>query len=285
MAIYRSMTAQRVQQFAATLADGRSVAHLANGRRQDIARKASLYNHATVEGSVVQAAIAALSPVEVVKAELAKLSERVTDQQVSARQDWMRAACDYAQNYAGTFSYMLDMRQAMKRYNGLSVPQMRGTLNCLRAEGQREIQQAQAAAPTAPQIDGERQGATVVLLKEILDGFYTVKFDDGTHTTIRINTVKTPGKNRGVRFASYLCGPINTSDYRRFATVKGNSYRGFYGFKKQTTALEILMGADDATEYGRAYAKLATRCYRCGKLLTEPESIDTGIGPICAGRE
>lgn len=260
------------------------------GRNRMTERKAELYNHATVAGTqdAVQMAIAALSPVETVKAELAKLSDRVTDQQVSIRQDWMRAACDYAEQYTGNFSYMLDMKAAMKRYHGLSVPQMRGTLNCLRAEGQREAAElARLAAIAAPVAEQEmpKQAATVVLLKEILDGFYTVKFDDGTHVTIRVNTVKTPGRNKGTRFASYLCGPINTSDYRRFATVKGNSYRSFYGFKKQTTALEILMGTDDATEYGRAYAKLATRCYRCGKLLTEPESIDSGIGPICAGRE
>lgn len=282
MAMYRSMTAERVRQFASTLADGRSVAHLANGRKP------------VAQTSAVVAAVASLSPVETVKAELAGMVERVTDAQVMARQDWMRAACDYAANYSGNFSFMLDMRQAMKRYNGLSVPQMRGTLNCLRAEGQREeaAKQAElnremeriAATPAAPMVE-ERQGGAVAMLREILDGFYTVKFDDGSHVTIRINTVKTPGRNKGVRFASYLCGPINTSDYRRFATVKGNTYRGFYGFKKQVTALEILMGAEDQTEYGRAYAKMATRCYRCGKLLTEPESIETGIGPICAGRE
>jgi rRNA maturation endonuclease Nob1 len=26
------------------------------------------------------------------------------------------------------------------------------------------------------------------------------------------------------------------------------------------------------------------RCGKCGKALTEPESISTGLGPICGGR-
>lgn len=32
------------------------------------------------------------------------------------------------------------------------------------------------------------------------------------------------------------------------------------------------------------YGKLSGRCCSCGRELTDPESIDAGIGPICAGK-
>jgi len=271
MAIYRSMNAERVRQFAAAMADGRSVAHLANGRKP--------------EASPVTTGAPKIG------AELAKLTERITDAQVAARQDWMAAACQYARNYAGTFDYMLDMRCQIET-NGLTIAQMRGVLNCMRAEAIRIVNARTAAIPAA------ETSVETTTYNEILDGYYTVKFDDGSHVTIRVNTLSAKQSRDGKphQFAAYLCGPINTSDYRRFAEIKGATFRAFrsdrssYGsgrqdYAKQVVALKILMGTNDQTQYGRAYAKLATRCYRCGKLLTEPESIESGIGPICAGRE
>lgn len=236
--------------------------------------------------SPVMAAIASLSPVETAKRELAKL-DRVTDQQVSGRQDWMRAACDYAENYSGNFSFMLDMRAAMKRFGGLSIPQMRGTLNCLRAEGQREAAElARLAAIVAPV-----SAPVVSTLGEIADGFYTVSFESGSHVTLRINSVSAKQSRNGKasRYASYLCGPINTSDYQRFAFINGSSYKAFRmgNFAKQVAALEVLMSADEEvqTKFGKAYARESGNCYVCGRLLTDPDSIAAGIGPICEGRQ
>lgn len=218
---------------------------------------------------------------ERIAAEVAKLSDRVTDAQVIANPEWMRAACEYAAGYSGNFSFMLDMAFAWKRNGALSVPQMRGTLNCLRAQEMRrlsEIKEKQLELNAWP----------AKQLNEIVDGFYTVSFEDGSHVTIRINSVsaKQARNGKAARYASYLNGPINTSDYARFAFVNGASYRPFKmgNFKRQIAALEILMGSTDATEFGRAYASESGNCWVCGRLLTDPESIAAGIGPICAGR-
>jgi hypothetical protein len=37
---------------------------------------------------------------------------------------------------------------------------------------------------------------------------------------------------------------------------------------------------EQAAEYGKLYG----RCMICGRTLTDPESIERGIGPICAGK-
>lgn len=284
MATYRRMTSERMMQvraFAAALADGRSVADMAMGNRAPVAKP------------VAAPAVLTSTATGTVGGELA-VRDRVTDQEVAARKDWMRAACEYAENYTGDFSFMIDMRTAMKRNGGLSIPQMRGTLNCMRAEAQRIIENAKRATAAAEAAAAKpTTEATTFAYNEILDGYYTVKFkfEDGSHVTIRVNSLSPKQSRDGKRhqFASYLCGPINTSDYRRFAEIKGATFRAFslYGqnYARQIAALKILMGTNDQTQYGKAYAKMATRCYRCGKLLTEPTSIEDGIGPICAGRE
>ena len=259
---YRRMTSERVRAFAATLANGRSVAHMAMGNSTVVR---------TVTGTPR------------IGAQLARLTERVTDEQVAANKDWMLAATEYAKNYTGDFDFMLDMKS--KVADGLTISQMRGVLNCMRAEAIHIVNARQVAAPVAASPVAEK------MLNDVQDGFYTVKFEDGSHVTIRINRVseKQSRDGRAHRYASYLCGPINMSDYRRFAVVNPNGFRVFKSdnFRKQAAALEILMSADanGQTAYGKAYAKQSTRCYRCGKLLTEPESIESGIGPICAGRE
>jgi hypothetical protein len=263
MAIYQPLTAER----RAALTE--RIGHTLNGTKP------------------VAAPVLASTATGAVGGELAK-RDRVTDAEVIARKDWMRAACEYAEKYTGDFSFMIDMRTAMKRNGGLSVAQMRGTLNCMRAEAIRIVENAKRAAAT-PVV--QPQPSETVAYNEILDGYYTVAFEDGSHVTIRVNSLSPKQSRDGKRhqFASYLCGPINTSDYRRFAEIKGATFRVFsmYGqnYARQITALKILMGSDNQTQYGKAYAKMATRCYRCGKLLTEPESIESGIGPICAGRE
>lgn len=280
MATYRGVTSYNQQRQYAEWNAARKV-------RNDYAAKVADREREIVAAPVIAAAIASLSPVETTKAELVTLSDRVTDQQVSARQDWMRAACDYATNYAGTFSYMVDMHSAMVRYHGLTIPQMRGTLNCLRAEGQREVtEMARRAAAVAETISIVEMPATGT----VADGFYTVSFEDGSHVTLRINSVsaKQSRSGKAARYASYLNGPSNTSDYQRFAFLNTTGYKAFRmgNYARQIAALETLLSASDEsqTAYGKAYARESGNCYVCGRLLTDPDSIAAGIGPICAAR-
>jgi hypothetical protein len=40
----------------------------------------------------------------------------------------------------------------------------------------------------------------------------------------------------------------------------------------------------DLTEARMTYARETTRCFTCGRRLTDPESMERGQGPDCAGR-
>lgn len=91
-----------------------------------------------------------------------------------------------------------------------------------------------------------------------------------------------------------LCGPDNTSNYRKFATIKEVN-----GMPK----LELIGRTTNYIEYFELIKKLyysllfnnyeqisawqvwhTGRCSRCGRLLTVPESIEKGIGPECESR-
>lgn len=294
---------EMVRKFAAAMADGRSVRNLANGRnRAEVTERIGHALNGTKPAPVAKRCECGAEKgkgdcracrlirfniaLSGAKNELAGLDSKVTDEQVAKREDWARIACTYAALYSGSNEFLIAVRDAWKANKSLSISQMRGVLNVIRYEARKANEDAKPR-----ETERTESPAPSVKLNAIADGYYTVSFEDGSHVTLRINSLSAKQTRNGkpATYASYLHGPINTHDYTRFAFVTGNTYRAFrsYGanYAKQVAALEILMGATDTKKYGKAYAAASKRCYVCGKLLTEPESIAAGIGPICAGRQ
>jgi len=91
----------------------------------------------------------------------------------------------------------------------------------------------------------------------------------------------------GERIVSLLTGPENTTDYTGFGFVKPDGrikvWRKRRGGVYETYArmLECLPGL---IESGRLQVNYEGHCRRCNRLLTTPESVQSGIGPICATR-
>jgi hypothetical protein len=156
-------------------------------------------------------------------------------------------------------------------------------LNCWVADIKRQQRQATPAAPTA------QHGAFATAIR---DGLYTVAFTEGTfggqHRTIRIRTGREDAAN--MQFVSYLSGSDNESDYTCCGFVRDGAYRWTRAFSGQAgsgSILEaavryLLEGTEEArTAAGRAYAQESGNCYVCNRTLTDPVSIELGIGPIC----
>lgn len=85
-------------------------------------------------------------------------------------------------------------------------------------------------------------------------------------------------------FVSVLTGPDNQRDYKYLGTIFPDGYR--HGKKSQFTP-----EAPSAKAWSWTWAHLDTdqvevwhegQCSRCGRALTDPESIQRGLGPICA---
>lgn len=97
--------------------------------------------------------------------------------------------------------------------------------------------------------------------------------------------------NSPLRFVRVLSGPDNENDYSYIGYIndndKGKLMAGKKGrpnapsFVALNWALKHLC-ADSAHDELEFYH--AGKCGACGRTLTVPESIETGMGPICRGR-
>lgn len=204
----------------------------------------------------------------------------------------MRETYAYAARYTGTLDFMRDM----KGKDWLSPPQMRGVMNCMRAEVlYRQKQKPTQAAliqgvPTTIDMRPVAQGEG----ERIPDGRFTVVFSEskGDHITLRIKTkdersFTSSSLPDGTQIAEYLFGPDNGVNYKGFAFIfPDGSYRVWKSHKDSTRliqALDILLlgGREKALQAGERYALESGSCFVCGRPLTVPASIGRGMGPRC----
>jgi hypothetical protein len=102
--------------------------------------------------------------------------------------------------------------------------------------------------------------------------------------TYRIKVNKKAGA-RATHYVSVLRGADNESDYK---FIGGITSEGFYASDKS----DLTVDSPCVRAFGWWWAHIdssevevyhAGRCGRCGRLLTTPDSIRTGLGPVCAG--
>jgi hypothetical protein len=194
-------------------------------------------------------------------------------------------AAEYVNSYTGTFAFMLNMRGWVNF--GLSDAQVAGVVNCAlndyrHAQRQAAVQAAQeiVTAPSTPArtFDHSKQ--------YVADGYYTVVGPKGGHRTLRITTIDDNGTKQ---WLAYLSGADNVGDYKSIGFVNGNEVSLFSKYVGQyadimAAARFLVKNVDKLDECGRQYAIRSGKCYRCNRLLTTPESVARGLGPICASK-
>jgi hypothetical protein len=122
--------------------------------------------------------------------------------------------------------------------------------------------------------------------------FTVVNPDKGSRYTFKVSQPKRENEDGSSVpfFVSVLTGPDNTSHYSYLGAIFGDTYR-------QTAKSRISSDAPSAKCFDWLWRNLSNetrldmiefwhegRCCMCGRKLTVPESIDAGIGPVCAGR-
>ncbi len=126
----------------------------------------------------------------------------------------------------------------------------------------------------------------------IFNGRYTIESPTGEYRTFQIRTQPDDAKFApGKRTISLLNGPDNTQSYIGFGWVVGRDIRVWH--KKLGTRFEkfalmlmaLILHGDESALWTKGYRLHGEgRCCRCNRVLTVPESVKTGIGPVCAGK-
>jgi hypothetical protein len=112
-------------------------------------------------------------------------------------------------------------------------------------------------------------------------GTITVRLLNGRHFTYRIREVK-KGDLKGSRIVELLTGPDNTSNYKAFGfvTEKGNIRIWTKCYTEAFSKHALLLMGEAQNQVEMWYQ--AGKCNRCGRLLTDPDSVTRGLGPKCA---
>lgn len=136
----------------------------------------------------------------------------------------------------------------------------------------------------------------------LLNGTWTITSPKGGHRTFNV-AHWSPDKD--TRQVSVLAGPDNTRNYQGFGFVKPNGIviwkrlRGPVAFSVNRWSADysahekfahmvwnLLAEGGNAQQYldlgYEVHGEAA--CFRCGRKLTTPESIERGIGPVCEAK-
>jgi hypothetical protein len=157
-------------------------------------------------------------------------------------------------------------------------------------------------------LDAATVAAITAAAPAVHNGTYTVSHATRGHFTLKLWT-STKGALLGKRIVSLLTGPDNESNYtacafwddaakcahvwRRFRGEKSQApvdgYHHDEGWSAYERKLSIWVDLAVRGEKGNAHSDGCTllresRCCRCNRKLTHPESILAGIGPECASR-
>ena len=208
----------------------------------------------------------------VAKAAIAMLGkdDKFTDDDVRDTPELEDYALAYIREYTGDFEFMVSMQHDYGKYGELSLPKVRGVLNCLRAQVAFEARNRKPA--TQPLFD--ELGNDLPLVVEQVIQPATIK--TGRYCTINADTgsrhfyqVDVPEDGRWVGYTFVTEIHIGGSD---------NGERSVRDREERTTIVETI--ASDSEALAR-YGRETGTCGVCHRTLTDPESVALGIGPVC----
>ena len=181
----------------------------------------------------------------------------------------------WMESSAPRFEFAKSMLDALNKYGSLTEKQMatvqRLTVQSAERQAQYQVER-QAKAETAPQVSVEAievafktaKGAGIKFPKLRLEGFV---FSPAGENSANAGAVYIKNKEDGVYLGKVMGGKLFTS---RDCTVEAKE--------------RIVAVATDPKQAAIAYGQKFGSCAVCGRALTDSESVDRGIGPICAGK-
>jgi hypothetical protein len=211
---------------------------------------------------------------DVVRAQFAERKFEDTD--VRSHPEWNMLAINWAreQYKHGATGFVESVVVQGEKSGRVSVGQVRGLLNCIRAEVLREQRVATSAGTQVADIDLSKLPAG--------NYRYAVPNESGGITFFRLDSVERDPRWAGWVFVTQVVGGGND--------IKVGSHRPGVGFKfaptlrNQAGYLNLIKRVmDDPKTAMLLYGKELGKCGHCNRTLTNAESRERGIGPVCAG--
>lgn len=208
-----------------------------------------------------------------------KYAQTRKEQQVVSKQQsvaaWLEAhPIESAWLNESKFDFAVSMMQALNKYGSFTEKQLAAVSKCALAHAERKAQweaERKTAETNAPVIDNSK----------IEVAFEAAKSKGIKSPKLRLDSfvfsmAKADSKNAG---ALYVKG--NDGEY--LGKVLGGK---FLKTRACTVDMEsaVVAAANDPEAAAIAYGKREGACSVCGRPLTTNESLDRGIGPICANR-
>lgn len=153
------------------------------------------------------------------------------------------------------FEYLADLRRQMDDGRTLSMPQAKGVLNCIVADARRAKPRQSPTGPTPPSHEPGGRAA-------LEPGIYQ---RDGAIFKVQA----------AIHGSNHL--------YAKRLIVPEGGGKGRFEYEKGAVSRlqpEDRLSLADAKAFGAIYGV----CCVCGALLTNEDSIEAGIGPVCAGK-
>jgi hypothetical protein len=173
---------------------------------------------------------------------------KFTDEDVTT--NLHEAGLAYLKGYNGQFAFLLDLKT--RNPNKLSIGQVRGILNCVKAEITRKDN---------VKADVEVIGVTVA------DGRYAIDIE-GKLRFFRVNT-PTEGKWEGFTFLKEVFGGGGIAKPRE------------EGIRNRDIRNSVLKAISEDSQALARYGQELGICGNCGLPLTDEVSRRIGIGPVC----
>lgn len=220
------------------------------------------------------------------QAEIDLANEEMEAEPVIAKPSNLPVILEWLRRYRGTNSFLVSIARQAGSNRRLSDRQTTVLADIYEAEFEKA--QDACAAMSKAVATATPAATTAPTSAAIPNGYYTV-VDGAGHRTFRLTDGWTDDqKAAGTRVLAFLDGPDNSSSYSKIGFVTGTKlsvWRSSRAAERTLQLARILIGDPEAAKQaGEAYAIASGRCYRCGRLLTVPASINRGLGPECASK-
>lgn len=193
---------------------------------------------------------------------------------------WLQQSAKRNAARGGSFTFPADLLEKINQYGELTYSQLDAVRKLMARDAERAAERA-AAAPVAD-VTALEQAFDVARERAKLPGAKGVFTKPLKLTHGDVSVAISSGKPGG-KWGNMLFVRDAQNDERKLGYFKdGKFFRQYAATDAEATA--ILAAATSPLEAVKAYAQAWSECGICGRTLFNAESIEAGIGPICAAK-